>query len=216
MVPTYHAWMQDPEILELTASEPLSLDEEYEMQQSWRDSEDKLTFILLDQSLQSSMAGDVNIFFGQGDDPEKLYELGEIEVMVAAPESRRKGIAREAVQLMQAFAAQFLGTKQFLAKIKDENVASQKLFESLGYVLEKHVEVFQEIHYRFHVNREDLTPIVTEELQEDHDLVLSASLPGLSAPGSFTRSRAGLSMQSRRCGAWDAGFCCISLGADVD
>eukprot|EP00913_Durusdinium_trenchii_P032584 g30503.t1 len=183
--------------------------------------QDKLTFILLDQSLQSSMAGDVNIFFGQGDDPEKLYELGEIEVMVAAPESRRKGIAREAVQLMQAFAAQFLGTKQFLAKIKDENVASQKLFESLGYVLEKHVEVFQEIHYRFHVNREDLTPIVTEELQEDHDLVsatfcppqylgqvqvphfantkapacklsvrvLSASLPGLSAPGSFTRSR---------------------------
>lgn len=29
---TYHQWMQSPELLELTASEPLSYDEEIEMQ----------------------------------------------------------------------------------------------------------------------------------------------------------------------------------------
>ena len=43
MVPSYHNWMQDPEILELTASEPLSLEEEYEMQKSWQDSEDRIS-----------------------------------------------------------------------------------------------------------------------------------------------------------------------------
>lgn len=34
-VPKYHAWMQDPGILQATASEPLTLDQEYEMQLSW-------------------------------------------------------------------------------------------------------------------------------------------------------------------------------------
>jgi len=34
-VPRYHDWMQSPELLEQTASERLTLDQEYEMQQSW-------------------------------------------------------------------------------------------------------------------------------------------------------------------------------------
>ena len=34
-VPTYHAWMQDPLLLDATASEPLTLQQEYQMQLSW-------------------------------------------------------------------------------------------------------------------------------------------------------------------------------------
>ncbi|RMD41890.1 hypothetical protein DV735_g3216, partial [Chaetothyriales sp. CBS 134920] len=78
-VPRYHAWMQDPTIRELTASDPLTLAEEYAMQRSWRADADKLTFIVYyhhssidkqgkrNQQLQlqlpseEDMVGDVNL-----------------------------------------------------------------------------------------------------------------------------------------------------------
>ncbi|PKY02108.1 hypothetical protein P168DRAFT_283861 [Aspergillus campestris IBT 28561] len=45
-VPRYHEWMQDEEIQEATASEPLTLEGEYAMQRSWRNDADKLTLIV--------------------------------------------------------------------------------------------------------------------------------------------------------------------------
>lgn len=34
-VPKYHEWMQEPSLLQATGSEPLTLDQEYDMQLSW-------------------------------------------------------------------------------------------------------------------------------------------------------------------------------------
>ena len=106
-VPLYHEWMKDPvcrsrvmrshrrqqvltshqAIQQATASEPLSLVEEYENQQSWRTSPDKLTFIICHipesparegllavvagaDDAPEGMVGDINLFLTQSDDDD--------------------------------------------------------------------------------------------------------------------------------------------------
>ncbi|KAG0208210.1 N-acetyltransferase 9 [Mortierella sp. GBA30] len=74
----------------MTASEPLTLEEEYEMQESWHVDENKCTFIILakegpdqeitpENALAQEMVGDVNLFFNDHDDPHSA----EIEIMIA-------------------------------------------------------------------------------------------------------------------------------------
>lgn len=40
VISRYHDWMASPELQKLTASEPLTLEEEFQMQKSWAADED--------------------------------------------------------------------------------------------------------------------------------------------------------------------------------
>jgi RimJ/RimL family protein N-acetyltransferase len=128
-------WMKDPFILEMTASEPLSLEEEFEMQQSWAEDPKKATFIvtrLLPKSGTSTeentddaeLIGDVNLFFNDYDDPKSA----EIDIMIAGRDSRGQGFGREAVLLMFHYALTRLDVSRFFCKINETNEASLKLF----------------------------------------------------------------------------------------
>ncbi|KAF8801172.1 hypothetical protein BYT27DRAFT_7174504 [Phlegmacium glaucopus] len=259
----YHEWMLDEELRSLTASEPLTLEEEYEMQQKWQLDEDKLTFIILAPNPATSksiaaasldelfhtnsglppthkrdlqMIGDVNIFLNGAippprpspqvhlttssenstmssfqvsardrpsqsfievkdseeniDDDDDLQ--AEVEIMIAEPSFRRKGLALEALQLIlgyatgepQAFAVHNTTTTSsqsdstsksssatpppaiyhrqnfddsplrippscFVTRISDTNMPSIRLFEKLGFVITKRVEVFREVEMRY-------------------------------------------------------------------
>ncbi|KAL6137018.1 hypothetical protein ACLB2K_062313 [Fragaria x ananassa] len=48
-VPKYHEWMQDPALLQATGSEPLTLDQEYQMQLTW--TQDPNSYLSLSFSL---------------------------------------------------------------------------------------------------------------------------------------------------------------------
>ncbi|XP_042382514.1 uncharacterized protein LOC121975142 isoform X1 [Zingiber officinale] len=123
-VPTYHGWMQDPAILTATASEPLTLDQEYQVHSSWTHDPQKHTFIVLDKQLiqggyvpgnphVEAMVGDVNIYMNNPDDLQKA----EIEIMIAEPKSRQKGLAKESILMMMAFSGEEYGIHTFCAKI---------------------------------------------------------------------------------------------------
>lgn len=216
-VPTYHSWMQDPDLLEATASEPLTLHEEFEMQSSWRDDPNKCTYIVLDREScvfrsasvdgiprqQSSsndsrgdttsapclfglhdddgfvernlhaMAGDVNLFLSQEDpteadpdcpsgagsntqvpndvediqtqSPPRYRTQAEIDIMIAEPTFRGKGLGREACALMIRYGAQHLNVRRFFCKIQESNVASMRLFKSMGFAQCGYAECFREV-----------------------------------------------------------------------
>lgn len=125
-VPTYHEWMEDGALQAATASEPLSIDEEYAMQRSWRNDRDKLTFIIclpLDSSSSPTQAaaitqaiarvddasdrmiGDINLFLFPPDCDEMAADVqevggsivGEVELMIARKDFRQKGYGRAAL-----------------------------------------------------------------------------------------------------------------------
>ncbi|KAK3184492.1 hypothetical protein Dsin_031778 [Dipteronia sinensis] len=151
-VPKYHHWMQDPLLLQATASEPLTLDQEYEMHLSWCQDPLKQTFIVLDKALVEgkfvhkdphveAMVGDVNIYMNDLDNPQ----LAEVEIMIAEPKSRGKGLAKESVLMMMSYAVENFGIQVFRAKIGESNGASLSLFRKLGFEDVTHSEIFKEV-----------------------------------------------------------------------
>lgn len=180
--------MQDEEIQKATASEPLTLPEEHSMQQSWRLDHDKLTFILCHSPSSSTarsitpevddspekMIGDVNLFLYEDEDDEKDSDegakgsravIGEIEIMIAAISTRRKGLAQEALAAFLGYITLRLDVvleeyragsderserclKYLRVKIDQHNVASTGLFSKIGFKRVGEVNYFGEVEMR--------------------------------------------------------------------
>ena len=76
-------------------------------QETWRDSRDKCTFIVLDRALyeesgseESSMVGDTNLFLSNADEDDDGSAMGEAEIMIAEESARGKGLGWEAMLIM--------------------------------------------------------------------------------------------------------------------
>ncbi|CAF0935118.1 unnamed protein product [Rotaria sordida] len=157
-VKKYHTWMENEEIRELTASLPLSIDEEYEMQQTWLNDKDKCTFIILSKEIfdrthdeTESMIGDVNLFLN---DPDDIH-CGEIEIMIAEVTGRHKGYGIETLYTFIRYAIEILNINRFIVKIGLKNLASITLFTTKFHFLTiQKSEVFQEITMERHVDNE--------------------------------------------------------------
>ncbi|XP_017122597.1 N-acetyltransferase 9-like protein [Drosophila elegans] len=152
-VEKYHKWMSNDTLRQLTASEELTLDEEYEMQKSWREDSDKLTFIILDADIYArdhdeilAMVGDTNLFLRPDPDLNDR-QVAEAEIMIAEPDARGKGFGREAMLIMLKYAQSQSQLKldKFEVKIDMDNTISMHLFETFKFVETSRVEVFHEV-----------------------------------------------------------------------
>jgi len=150
-VEKYHQWMSDPMLLHLTASESMTLDEEYSNQISWSTDETKLTFIVLDRHGDSvscvgpahvqelgGMVGDTNLFLSTDN-------VAEMSIMIAEPAARGRGLGQQVARLTIDYAYRELGIRKFTTKIGFENTPSLKLFQGLGFQEDSRSQVFQEV-----------------------------------------------------------------------
>ncbi|CAF0813723.1 unnamed protein product [Adineta ricciae] len=155
-VEKYHRWMENEEIRELTASLPLTIEEEYEMQQTWLNDQDKCTFIILSKELFDethdeikSMIGDVNLFLN---DPDDLH-CGEVEIMIAEETARHKGYGIETLHTFFRYAIETLNITRFVVKIGLKNLPSIALFTNkFQFQTIQTSEVFQEVTMERHTN----------------------------------------------------------------
>lgn len=103
------------------------------------------------------MVGDVNIFLSKAYDSEEDgdseapasegHTKAEVELMIALPESRRRGYGTAALRTFLSYASTTLDLPPcaFFARIGTTNEGSIALFEKLGFKRGKVVEAFGEV-----------------------------------------------------------------------
>lgn len=151
------------------------------MQAKWHLDEDKLTFIVLckegqggeaDETVEEllkrcKMAGDVNVFLSQDDGGEDEdggsnaapapQTRGELEVMIAEPTLRRRGLASQALALLLHYITheqpptqrRLVSPSNLFVKIGLANTSSRALFGRLGFKEVSVSEVWQEVEMRY-------------------------------------------------------------------
>ncbi|WAQ96053.1 NAT9-like protein [Mya arenaria] len=124
----YHEWMKSEELQQLTASEPLTLEEEYSMQESWRNDDNKCTFIVLDK---------------------KRYD--HTEASEIDPSARGQGIGKEALFCMMVYGFEELSVRCYTAKIGYDNHTSATMFTKIGFKEIQKSDVFRETTYELRV-----------------------------------------------------------------
>jgi RimJ/RimL family protein N-acetyltransferase len=178
-VPKYHEWMSSQEIQDLTSSEPLTLQEEYEMCSKWKYDNDKLTFIILNRDFYEnidnsvnkhekevkSMVGDVNLFINEEIIESVNLKVGELEIMIAEKGNRHLGFGKEAIKLMIYYCLRHLNDiKTFIVKITENNLISIRMFEkNFGFLQYDHIKVFNQLCLVLKIDEDYLTKIKTDE-----------------------------------------------------
>lgn len=90
------------------------------------------------------------MFLQQFNQPKN--EPVEIEIMIAEPSMRRRGLGRLGILCMIRYCFETLGYSVFEVKILEKNTASIELFKSIGFRKVKHVPVFEQVDFQLTIS----------------------------------------------------------------
>ncbi|EZG43193.1 putative N-acetyltransferase [Gregarina niphandrodes] len=139
----YKIWMDDPGLkYELGTDEGMTEDEIKDMQRKWLEDEDKFDYTIW---ADGQPVGDIGLFYKRDENGHVDHTEGEISMMIAEKAYRRKGLGKLAYQLAIQEAFKKFNTKRVVAKIKQDNEASIRFFQRLGYTEESRSQVFNEV-----------------------------------------------------------------------
>ena len=112
------------------------------------------------------MVGDVNLFISdiEPDEEEgvsssrttteKPLIQAEIDIMIAEKDQKRRGLGKAATCSMLLYGANQLNIHRFFCKINEDNIASIKLFEGLGFTQCDYAACFKQVELELvEVNR---------------------------------------------------------------
>ncbi|KFM07817.1 N-acetyltransferase 9, partial [Aptenodytes forsteri] len=157
-VPRYHEWMQSEELQRLTASEPLSLEQEYEMQRSWQDdadSEDLKRFLRVGGSDVTYSSFFFSLPHHGCSALISILCWSGSRSLPKKPSYRGRGFGKEATLMMMSYGVRNLGITTFEAKIGQENEASICMFKKLHFKEVAVNSVFQEVTLRLDVSDQE-------------------------------------------------------------
>lgn len=155
-IETYTRWLSDPDLLQLTGTEPLSLEEVAEVQRDARSNLDRVYLIITDLETEQP-CGDVNVFFadhfvnGSASDDDAEVADCEIDVMIAEKSFRRRGIGGLVLRIMHSVLAA-IGVTTIAAKINGRITLK---FAAFGAHIRVCVQMTMKPHSSF------LLPLVT-------------------------------------------------------
>lgn len=121
----YYEWLNNEEILKLTESKSMSLDETRELILEWINDEDTFEFIIVEKK-DNMLIGDITF---------RTVEPGVLDyaIMIGETQRRGKGYAKKASQMIFEELKKQLNVREFICDILLVNSASLRLVDRLGF-----------------------------------------------------------------------------------
>jgi diamine N-acetyltransferase len=125
-----YVWENDSSLWEVSNTHtPFSkyILEQY-LENAGRDVFDQKQLRLIIQTLEGKPVGAVDLY-----DVDFFHQRAGVGILIHRTEDRRQGYATDALTALEKYACESLGIRQLFASIAEDNDASIRLFQKIGY-----------------------------------------------------------------------------------
>lgn len=129
-LPTTLRWRNDDAIRPwFFNNDPISAAMHEQWWRAYRERDDDFVFVIEDTAMNNQPVGQASVYRVDWD--RKCAEFGRL--MLGEPAARGRGLARDAVNVLSAFAFDGLGLIELSLQLKEANTVAAAVYESCGY-----------------------------------------------------------------------------------